>query len=419
MKTSSRLKRTLLYTAVVLVACLAGLYLSVAAFPQFGARGADSLRKVVGDQAVARVEMIVFRLTDTLNRFFFRFGLLKVASPWQMNAEYTPTVVYATAAPPPPTPAPIPTATQAPLPLATALAVRTQTPIPTPAPSPTAIPWSPPTVRPLGNMQGEGDWQPYLHDRRGSTVAYRTLIQPDPLRPYALVAAVAFDLRKVKLNFVLGYEEPGSTGSTRPPGTITAADNIPGVLLAAFNGGFKSQHGKYGAMADGIMPLEPRKGYATVLIYRSGLVRIGEWGYDFDLTEDVLAFRQNCSLVIDNGRISPLVYMDNPIYWGAKLDGSTATWRSALGISEDLHTLYYFAGPSLKMPALAQAMAAAGVENGMQLDINDYWVHFVGFRNENGKLVPEPLFPDSMKADVGRYLAPHARDFFYIALRQP
>ena len=73
----------------------------------------------------------------------------------------------------------------------------------------------------------------------------------------------------------------------------------------------------------------------------------------------------------------------------------------------------------MKMPVLAQAMHAAGVQDGMQLDINNYWVHFVAVRNEKGKMVPEPLFPDDMKADVGRYLQPYARDFFYVALKQP
>ena len=100
--------------------------------------------------------------------------------------------------------------------------------------------------------------------------------------------------------------------------------------------------------------------------------------------------------------------------WGGNY-GVIVTWRSALGLSADNRTLYYFAGPSLIMPVLARAMAAAGVQQGMELDINPYWVHFTAIQPQGNTLVAEPLFPAEMKESKDRYLRASARDFFYVA----
>ncbi|MDO8971670.1 MAG: hypothetical protein Q7U74_13340, partial [Saprospiraceae bacterium] len=144
----------------------------------------------------------------------------------------------------------------------------------------------------------------------------------------------------------------------------------------------------------------------------------GEYGKEITSLENAVAWRQNCSLIIDNGQVNPLVNNNSAEYWGANLNGETVTWRSGIGLSTDGKTLYYFAGPNMMMPILAAAMQAVEVKSGLQLDINNYWVHFTAIRNQAGKITPEPLFPDDMKADVGRYLHKYARDFFYVALIQ-
>ena len=267
-------------------------------------------------------------------------------------------------------------------------------------------------------MEGEGAWQAYLKDRKGRAVAYRTFIQPDPKRPYTLVAVVAFDLTHTKLNFILGWDEPSTKGGPKGTGLIPEADARPGVLLATFNGAFKAQHGDYGAMSEGIVAIQPRKGVATVAIYQDGTVKIGEYGKDILSLDNTIAWRQNCHLIIDNGQLDPLVNNNSAEYWGANLHGETVTWRSGIGISPDGKTLYYFAGPNMMMPVLASAMEAVGVQFGMQLDINNYWVHFTAIHDQDGKNIPDPLFPDDMKADVGRYLTRYPRDFFYVALNE-
>ena len=83
-------------------------------------------------------------------------------------------------------------------------------------------------------------------------------------------------------------------------------------------------------------------------------------------------------------------------------------------MSADEKTLFYFCGPSLSMEALAKSMQAAGAWNAIQLDINNYWVLFDKMQPSGSKLIPEPLLPRLMVANVDRYLWNYSRDYFYL-----
>jgi len=239
-------------------------------------------------------------------------------------------------------------------------------------------------------------------------------ICPVKNRTATVVGVVAFDLTHTRLHFVLGTQEPSVPKGPKGTGTIPPQDRLPGILLATFNGGFKATNSHYGAMQDGIVALPPRDGFAVVAMYKDGRVRIGDWGGGITQTQDLVTWRQNARLIIRDGQISPQVATNLISDWGGNYGGVVVTWRSALGLSADNRTLYYFAGPSLIMPALARAMAAAGVQQGMELDINPYWVHFTAIRPQEDKLVAEPLFPAEMKESKDRYLRASARDFFYV-----
>jgi len=249
-------------------------------------------------------------------------------------------------------------------------------------------------------------------------VGYRTFLQPDPQRPYTLVAVVAFDLTKTNLRFVLGLEEPSRPGGPHGWGNIAAEDKQPGKLLAAFNGGFIAEHGGYGAMADGVTALAGSAGLATLAIYNDESVRIGEWGNEFYTDGDYRAWRQNALMIVHNGQINEKVYTGTEAEWGANLDGATVTMRSAVGINADQNVLYYFAGPSLSMPVLADAMVAAGAHNGMLLDINPTHAHFSAMRVQAGQLAAEALFPEEMDLWVDRYLRQWDQDFFYVIVKE-
>lgn len=327
--------------------------------------------------------------------------IISCATTVEARVPPTPTMTFTFT---PTQPTSTPTNTLTPLP-----AVPTITPAPTPLSA-----WQLPPLTPLGKLAGEGQWSPYLWAADGQTiVAYRTFLQPDPLRPYSIPAIVAFDLGATRLHFVLGTTEPKPL-SPQPSrtGMIPAADMQAGVLLATFNGGFKARHGGYGAMADGLIALPAIKGLATVAMYADGHVQIGKWGTDINDSRDLVAWRQNGEMLVYNGQINPDTARTT-VSWGLTLKGDAITWRSALGISADGRTLYYVAGLQLDVATLARVMAQAGASEAFQLDVNTFWVHFTAIRNDGSTLVAEPLLPP-MKVQADRYLKAYSRDFFYV-----
>jgi hypothetical protein len=409
----SRWPRILRWTAIAGGVCIGLLifsFMAVQFWPVIGAQGADVLRSIIGDQAVAGLEMKVNQVQDELQKLKYQLGLDRPVAPWvtaQIPVQsLTPTALStATTSSTPELQTP-----ESFLPTTTPEVINT--PLPTLVPTPSV--WQPANLTPLGSAAGEGVWSAYIQDAEGHTVAFRTFVQPDPTRPYTLVAIVAIDLTRARLHFVLGSLEPA--GPPGPPrnGAIPASDRVAGVLLAAFNGGFKARHGEFGAMADGITALPPRDGLGTVVIYENGTVRLGDWGAGLTMTPDVIAFRQNGPLVIQQGKIDPRIYNNSPADWGYTVIDVSPTVRTGIGLSVDGKTLFYFCGPSLSMEALAKSMQATGAWNSIQLDINNYWSLFVKFQPSSSNLIPEPLLPNLMVANVERYLWDYSRDYFYI-----
>ncbi len=410
---------TAVIVLVVLGVGVAGIIL-VTLFPGVGARLARPLRALLGVQVVAQMEMALFTLQDGARQVGYGLGLAEAEAPWQLVPTRAATAVLPAVTPAAvaregrgareetPVPALLPSLTF------TSPPPRFSTPTPSPwPPSPTPDQRPLPPVTPLGNLAGAGEWQPYLFDAAGNVVAWRTFLQPDETRPYAIVALVAFDLSQTSLHYVLGYEEPALPDGPRGAGVILAADRQPGRLLATFNGGFMASHGAYGAMANGLTALPLKEGYATVAITAAGEVLVGEWGSDIPVAGDYRALRQNARPVTRNGAINERVYNGSAVTWGSSIDGDVVTWRSALGVSADGQTLYFAAGPSLSMPALAEALLAAGVANSMLLDINESWTHFAAIRADGDELLAEPLM-QGMEYRANRYLHPSDRDFFYV-----
>lgn len=410
------LKRILAITLFTLVSMGAILLAAVEFWPSFGAQVANQTRNLVGPMTVARIESIVFQFQDTLKQWEYRVTGKHAETPWEYVPSPTPVsqvdpreaVTSATPAIPTPSPAISPT------PAPGAEQTQLQTPTMTTSPTPTPYIWQLAPLEPYGTMENEGVWQPYIYDRDGNLVAVRTFLQPDPERPYTLVAVVAFDLNRTRLHFVLGFNDPSLPDGPRGDGLIVEEDRQPGMLLAAFNGGFRAANGQFGAMAKGVEALPPKDEFATVGIYRDGTVRIGSWGEEINTSPELVAWRQNCRLILEDGEISHRVYNDSITDWGASISNQIVTRRSALGLDREAMTLYYFAGPSLSMPVLADAMLTAGAYQGMLLDINHFWVHFTAMRVQDGELVAEPLIPSDMIDQIDRYLQPSPADFFYI-----
>jgi hypothetical protein len=184
--------------AVIIAAGIVTLFMllimAVSVSPALAAQSSDQLRNLIGDEAVSQLETVVFQIQDTFKQFRYDAGLAVPAVPWQ-GTPYpvaSPLPVKSTPVFPRPTPAPA----------STDLATAPQTTI-VPASSPTPAAWMPPSASPLGSLDGEGVWSPYIQDSSGQTIAYRTYLQPDPSRPYAIVGVVAFDADQVRLHYVL------------------------------------------------------------------------------------------------------------------------------------------------------------------------------------------------------------------------
>lgn len=415
-------RRRLLKRILTLV--LSGIFLCVSTlaaveiWPSLGAQAANTLRDLFGPQVVARLETVVFQAQDALKQWQYQSGIEQAEGPWD-SVLPGPSPTQTTTAEPSMTPTPsqnIPKPERTAPPATERLAVQDlQTA--SPSPTPTRVTWPPANLTPLGTLEGEGIWTPYLFDAQGNMVSARTFLQPDPERPYAIVAVVAFDLTRTRLHFVLGFNDPGLPDGPKGDGLIPDRDRQAGVLLAAFNGGFRTANGQFGAMAGGVVALPPLDGMATVGIYKDGTVRLGSWGTEITDSPELVAWRQNCPLVIQDGEISPRVYNESTVDWGGTISNQIVTRRSGMGLDEEAKTLYYFAGPGLSMPALADAMRTAGVHNGMLLDINHFWVHFTAIRAEGDTLLADPLLPNDMIDHVDRYLNPSPVDFFYVTLR--
>ncbi|NUM46260.1 MAG: phosphodiester glycosidase family protein [Anaerolineales bacterium] len=413
------LKRVLTLIFLALIFGCVGTIAIVEIYPSFGAQVANQLRNWFGPRTVAQLETVVFQVQDTVKQWQYASGLEQPEAPWQTTPSPTsplplftpsptpsPSLLFTSTPPPPNSPSPSPSLLFTPSPL----------PSNTPTFTPSPTPWHPTNLTPFGTLEGEGIWQPYLFDANGQMVAARTFLQPDPARPYTIVAVVAMDLARADLHFVLGFSDPALVDGPTGDGLIPDADR--GALLAAFNGGFRTANGLFGAMANGVVALPPVEGLATVGIYQDGSVQIGNWGTDIVDSPDLIAWRQNCPLVIQNGQVGPKVNNGSTYDWGGTISNEIVTRRSGMGLSMD-GTLYYFAGPSLSMPALADAMLAAGVENGMLLDINHFWVHFTAiYPDETGELLAEALLPEEMIDQVDRYLKASPVDFFYVTVEE-
>ena len=389
-------------TAILLIFLFIGAYAATNIWPNLGAEAVDLARGVLGDRLVSEVENFVLSSEDKLKQIQYSLMKTTPTAPWQV------TIL------PSSSPSSSSFSNNTPSPALTPSNISSSTPFPGSSYSV----WLPENVPALGSTPGEGLWTAYLRDATGNVVAYRTFLQPDPQRPYATVAVVAFNLHATRLHFVLGYEEPASSVFISRPARIPASDMKPGKILAAFNGGFKTQHGHFGVMLDGVTLIPPRDGFGTVAIFDDGKVLLGVWGTDITSSPRLIAWRQNGPLIIQNGQINPHTSVTDPQVWGYTTDGSTATGRSALGISQNGSVLYYAVGFNLTLSALTRAVQDAGAFQAIQLDINNFYTHFEAFTmGINNQLTVVPLLDQMKGPGDHRYLTINKRDFFYVTTK--
>ncbi len=204
--------------------------------------------------------------------------------------------------------------------------------------------WPPPSIPPLWKTPepGEGEWTAptqawikHLPSPPASaappSMFYRAFVRPDEERPYAKVVLLAMDMRQLDLEMEAGNEDPKPL--TGPPGAgrIPRDPAVYTKVAAAFNGGFKTEHGSYGMMLKRRVLLPPVPGAATVIMTTDGRYGLGTWGSNKDIggikdvaPGQILSFRQNLDPLVDSDKVNP----SGRSQWGFTLPGTTMQTES-------------------------------------------------------------------------------------------
>ncbi len=275
-----------------------------------------------------------------------------------------------------------------------------------------------PTITDVVRALPQIGWQAYGPTMNGVPLMAQTLVSLDPQRPYAAIALVRIDLSRLQLHMMPGFLEPSHAANVMNAipnlGMIPMADQSH--LIAAFNGGFKAINGNYGMMVDGVTLLPPQPGLGTLAIYRDGHVNIGAWEGGISPTPDLIAFRQNCPLIVQSGQVNQMVNVVNYVMWGNTVRNQDITWRTGVGITQDSRYLIYAVGNGTSVGTLAKALLDAGAYNAMQLDINQHYAHFATYQPTGipGRPLMAVQLLDQMEKDNNLYLTAHSRDYFYL-----
>ncbi|MFO0616535.1 MAG: hypothetical protein U0414_28335 [Polyangiaceae bacterium] len=365
---ASRWRRRVIGAGIVTAALGAGACVAIHELPWFGPLVADLGREVVGARAVAWVEDTVYGAEDAWNV--------------TVRGGEKPKVFWAA-----------------------------------PSTEAQADAGAPPNFTPPHEQvsaAGDGVWVPVRAATDPGPIAmYKSLVHPDPRRPFAAVAVVAMDLRLLGLSLVAGTKEPASERipSDRRRGLVPVDDQ--GALVAVFNGGFKAVHGSYGMRIGRDTFLPAREGACTISI-RAGVVSIGTWTGADDAAG---VFRQTPPCLVEGGQANAGL-SDGATAWGASVGGGTIIRRSALGLTKDRTFLLYGLGDAVSARSLGEAMTVAGASDVAELDVNQSFPRFFLVERGAGTIeVKEPIVPDIRYSPSDYVAKPSERDFFYVRRR--
>lgn len=253
---------------------------------------------------------------------------------------------------------------------------------------------------------------------------YRTYVRPDEERPYAKVLLLAMDSRQLDLDMEAGVEDPKPLAGPPGLGHIPRDPKVLGRVAAAFNGGFKTEHGNYGMMVRKRVLLPPQPGAASVILTKDGRVGLGSWGQNRDVggihdveKDEIVSFRQNLDPLVDNDKVNPT----GRAQWGYTLPGtSMQTERSGLCVTTAGHLMYAW-GDDVSATTLGKAMKMGGCIYGMHLDMNPHHTGliFTNITEVKGKNYKSELMSNQMEIDTDRYILYAPKDFFYVMMRDP
>jgi len=385
--------RALLITAAGLGGCLVALWVAVHRYDWMGPLVANSLRSLLGTDAVAKIEDWVYAAEDRVNRVTRQNDAPKAY--WNVPASAS--------------------AAAAPSVTERILGKDSELPAFRPKdPGPALKQWSAP---------GDGVWVPIVDPRRPEEPPYlfKTLLHPDASRSWAELFVVAVDVRRVDTYIVAGNQEPKSDN---PKLVYERPAKIPVLhheeLLAAFNGGFMTEHGGYGMKVDGVVLVQPKPNACTLALYENGSLRIATWKKLAEGEARMRWYRQAPECMYEAGKIHPGLTMGTGRKWGATLDGDTVIRRSAVGLSADQQILYVAISNHTTARVFADGMRHVGAVDIAQMDVNWSYPKFVLFEPPPGATERKAVaLASGFEFSEDEYIRKRARrDFFYL-VRKP
>ncbi len=247
------------------------------------------------------------------------------------------------------------------------------------APTATAAPTT--TVPPTTTTTEQPGWTPVASVGGAIAIDSRSVPQTDG----HTVTLVRFRSGRTRFALHVGSTDPPVAASRVGPdsGQSIGPDEAP-LLLAAFNGGFKTNTGAGGFELDSQVLVPLQDGLASLVIDATGAAHVGVWGQGSPAPgESVVSVRQNLQPLVVDGQPSASVSAVGA--WGATLGGGASVARSALG--DDAGGNLVFAASMSAVPSdLADALIDGGATTGMELDINPEWVQLAYAATPGGPL---------------------------------
>ncbi len=216
--------------------------------------------------------------------------------------------------------------------------------------------------------------------------------QVDPARPDVETTFVRMDTEALRLRLHRGGAPPTDS-------------------VAAFNGAFQIDHGRFGLRTGGVSHVTPRQGAGTLGVDADGRVKLWTWTSE-DAEDQWVDLRQNLQLLLDTTR-TPAVLEKMTLVADGRTEqiGLAPTRRS--GVCLDGHWLVYVWSRRATAATLGRAMEEAGCTRGLHLDSNAFHTRFEFLDG-----CVELAAPEMTDGPRGRFRSPQSRDFFTVARPQ-
>ena len=263
---------------------------------------------------------------------------------------------------------------------------------------------------------GEGVFRPAGRTVQGHSAIFTTTIRP--LDNSSTVAGVAWiDPRLLSARLYSGSLSPGGfTWHFTAPVARAQSQS----LVAAFNGGFLLKDSRGGYLSEGRLVAPLVNGAASLVIYKNGSMTVGQWGRDVAMSPNVVAVRQNLTLLVDHGAPVAGLQANDVSHWGFSLNALVDTPRSAVGLRAD-GSLVYVEG-EMNIVDLARILVRAGAQRAMVLDMNPLWPVFATYlpATANGYATAgngRDLTPTMIQTPARFFQVKYSRDFITLSAR--